>query len=283
MPDTTATPWDNHNKAIHPDFEGLTPNEMHALLYDPFGEDSVVKLNQKLSDTALDQIPYFRLTETLFEIIARTGKLKLTSATNSLPVKVIQELYGKRFILDYFVEKGLSKMRTEQNSVVFTTLNITTRFSKFIKLTLGVLTFTKAGKAWLVKKDRNELLRDMLQTFTEKLNWAVNDGYPEMPIGQLGWAYSIFLLLKFGEEIKPISFYSQKYFQAFPSFAERYPPEKYLTGEAGCHNCYTTRVVDRFLEWFGLVEVADCKSTFYKKDASMQATELLNEVFRVQR
>jgi len=283
MIETHEILWSKFNDTALNDFQGLTPNEMDDLIRKPFTKSSIVQLDQNISDIVLDKIPYFRLTEELFKIIERNGKLKLTTTTNSLPVKVIEELYDKKFITDYYVEQGLWKVKREKNSDLFTTLNITTKFCEYIKKYRGELIFTKAGNEWLIKKDRNILLKVLLKTFTEKFNWSYNDGHPNLPIGQLGWAFSIYLLLKFGHDKKPVSFYSEKYFEAFPTFIEDYPPEAYWTPKVGCHMCYSVRVVERFLEWFGLIQVTDFDFPINKKDGNMQATKLLTEIFRLRK
>lgn len=273
--------WSKYNHIPLQDFQGLTPNEMDTLLYKPYSKNSPVQINDELADQVLDKIPYFRLTEELLKIIAEKGKLKLTVTTHSLPTNTIQTLYSYKFITDPFVEDGTWKIKREKNSDLFTTLNITTRGMEFIKFSRGELVFTKSGIEWLKTKDRNKLLKVLMKTFTENFNWAYNDGHPAIPIGQLGWGYSIFLLSKFGDKELPIKFYSDLYFEAFPSFVEQYPVVKYWTPKEGCQMTYTIRTVNRFMEWFGLVQTTRCDFPIDREHGAMKKTELLNQMFKV--
>lgn len=274
--------WSKYNLTPLQDFQGLTPNQMDSLLYKPYSKTSPVQLKDNLTDQVLDKIPYFRLTEELLKIIELKGRLKLTTTTKSLPTNVIQALYNYKFITDPFVEEGIWKIKREKNSDLFTTLNITTRGMEFIKFNRGELVFTKSGIEWLKTKDRNKLLKVLLKTFTEKFNWAYNDGHPAIPIGQLGWGYSIFLLSKFGDTKHPIKFYADLYFEAFPSFIDQYPIIKHWTQQEGCNMTYAIRVINRFLEWFGLVTVDDFDFHFNKKEGSIKRTELLNDIFKTE-
>lgn len=274
--------WSKYNNSPLSDFQGLTPSEMDELIYKPFNRSCIVQLNPNLADKILDEIPYFRLTEEFLKIIENKGRLKLTT-TGSLPVKVIEELYAKKFITDPYVEEGLWKIKREKNSDLFTTLNITTTYCDYIKKYRGELIFTKAGKEWLNAKNRNKLLKCLLKSFTEKFNWSYNDGHPNLPIGQLGWAFSIYLFLKFGQTKRPVNFYSGNYFKAFPTFLDNYPATSYWKPEVGCHMCFSIRTVERFLEWFGLVEVSDYDFPINKKDGNIIATKLLSELFTIQK
>ena len=51
------------------DFQGLTPAEMHCLLYQPLSDNCVVRLKPSIADDVLDQIPFFRLLEDFMTLI----------------------------------------------------------------------------------------------------------------------------------------------------------------------------------------------------------------------
>lgn len=79
----------------HPiqDFLGLTPSEMHDLIYDPYGRNSGFQI-KKVSDNALNQIPFFLLAEHLILMIYRDKYTKLTSK-GCLSLKYCKELLEK--------------------------------------------------------------------------------------------------------------------------------------------------------------------------------------------
>ena len=80
------------------DFSGLTPNEMHELLYHPFERISPVCLRDALDDTILNEVPLFLLAEEYLKILAREKQIKLTPL-GFLPKKIMVELYDKRILV----------------------------------------------------------------------------------------------------------------------------------------------------------------------------------------
>lgn len=101
---SNATPLD--------DFSGLSPDQMHHLLYYPFGERSSICLRENISDDTLNSIPFFRLVEEFTRIVAREGVIKLTPK-GALPRKILREIYGFGFLKEEFIEKGYVKLMKE--------------------------------------------------------------------------------------------------------------------------------------------------------------------------
>lgn len=60
------------------DFLGLTPTEVHHLLYEAFGDKSPIQFRDDIDDETLDQIPLFRIVEEYLKIIQREKQIKLT-------------------------------------------------------------------------------------------------------------------------------------------------------------------------------------------------------------
>jgi hypothetical protein len=94
----------------------------------------------------------------------------------------------------------------------------------------------------------------MLLTFATKFNWAYYDGYGDNQIGQLGYGFSLILLSKYGHESRLNSFYAGRYFKAFPQLTVAVKPN-YGTSEQYLTDCYSVRTFNRFLDYFGLVNI----------------------------
>jgi hypothetical protein len=60
------------------DFLGLSPEEMHHLLYGTYGDKSPVQFQNDIDERTLDQIPIFRIAEHFLKIIQRDRQIKLT-------------------------------------------------------------------------------------------------------------------------------------------------------------------------------------------------------------
>jgi hypothetical protein len=104
------------NNAPVDDFCGLSPTEMHHLLYDAYGDKSPLGLRIDIENSTLDDMPFFRLTEEFLRIISREESIKLTPL-GALPRKTVHELYGHKLITEDIIEAGFSKLSREQNSL----------------------------------------------------------------------------------------------------------------------------------------------------------------------
>ena len=79
-----------HNSTPRSDFNGLSPEEMHNVMYHPFTEQCVVRLN-KLCKEQYDKIPLVRQALFLMNTLNET-ELKLTKL-GWLPLKIVAETY----------------------------------------------------------------------------------------------------------------------------------------------------------------------------------------------
>jgi len=269
------------NKIPLDDFCGLTPNEVHSLLYDTFGDNSPLKIKADISNQTFDSIPFFRLTEEFLKIIQRGRFIKLTQL-GALPKKTLHELYNHRLITEYVIEFGISKLTREIDSAALTSLHINTQLTGAIKKSNGKLALTKQGEKLLQSDKRHELFRLTLQTFTDKFNWSYNDGYSEHPIGQLGWGFTVYLLFQFGSQPQAAQFYADKYLKAFPMFLRYFPQESLGTPQRDFTTCYSLRTFDRFLEWFGFVDIEKQKPILDKGKSIIKRTNALAQTFYIQ-
>jgi len=240
---------EQNNRSI-PELEGYSPFEMYQILYDTFGQYSPIKL-QKLSDSDYKKIPILNQIKYLTDVISKNGEVKLTSK-GFLPTKIVSDLYQQGFLKDKDIESGISKLYKETDSKTVNLTRILIELGGLAKKRNGKLSLTKTSKNIL--GDNHELLRLILLTFAAKFNWAYYDGYGENQIGQLGNGFSMILLSKYGHENRLNSFYAEKYFKAFPLLLDTVAPN-YGTLERYSTDCYSLLTFERFLDYFGLVNI----------------------------
>lgn len=236
------------------DFEGLSPADMRYFLYDPFSKDSPLRFINNIPDQILDQIPILIQIEYLLQRIIDLGEIKLTS-TGSLPTTMVKELYKQGFIKDYAIEHGITKLYAETNCDPIHLTRIIVELSGFVKKKNGKLSLTKTWKDKMVTKKRQEILIQIFSTFSQKFNWSYFDGYSSQQTGQLGFAFSLYLISKYGKEELLDRFYSEKYLKAFPKLLDDFN-SIYVMGAENrqFHSCYSIRTFDRFLEYFNMIE-----------------------------
>ena len=261
------------------DFLGLSPTEIHNLLYDTFGDKSLVQFRDDIDDKTLDQIPLFKIVEDYLKIIQRDKHIKLTPL-GALPKKVMVELYDKRFLLDEHIESGITKLWKEDDCIAIRSARLTAEIAGLVKKVSGKLTLTRTVTKLLETNNRLQIFRQFFQAFTNKFLWSFNDGYPEQPIGQLGWAFSLILLDRFGDQPQTVEYYADKYLRAFPKFITFFQPD-YSTPERQFFRCYGVRTFDRFFLWFGFVTV-DKQKIFIDLDTDkFKRTDLVKRIFKI--
>jgi hypothetical protein len=261
------------------DFSGLSPAEMHHLLYDTFGDKSPLNLRNELQSTTLANIPFFLLTEEFLKILMRENSIKLTPL-GALPRKTVHELYSHKFITEDIIEAGAFKLSREQDSIAITSVHLNLLASGSIKRPNGRLSLTKKGQQLVQPEQRINLFKETLSSYTEKFNWASNDGYTPSPVGQLGWGFTVYLLKKFGQNERPIEFYAEKYLKAFPRFLEFFPVRQYGTPIEDFANCYRVRTFERFLEWFGFVKIDYKRGVQERHSDTVRRTGVFEAVFK---
>ena len=240
---------EQNNRSI-PEFEGYSSFEMHKILHSTFAIDSPLKL-QKLSESDYRKIPILNQVKYLTDLIDKKGEIKLTNK-GFLPTKIVSDLYSQGFLKEEHIEKGISKLYKETDSMVINLTRILVELAGLAKKRNGKLSLTKSTQK--IIGDNEELLRQIFLTFTNKFNWAYYDGYGENQIGQLGYGFSLILLSKYGQEKRLDSFYANKYFKAYPKLLVSLEPT-YGSLEEYSTNCYSVRTFDRFLDYFGLINI----------------------------
>lgn len=270
-----------YNDTPQPDFCGLSPGQMHALLYQPLGPASVVRLRPAVPDDVLDQVPFLRLTEAFLRVLQRETPLRLTPL-GALPRKYLRELYAYGFIREEGLETGLFTLSREIDSLAITTLHQTTRLAGLARLVRGQLLLTKKGSQLLDPAHRPTLWALVLDTFTTRFLWASHDGYPSQTVGQTGWAYSVYLLARFGQQPHPVSFYAEYYQRAFPFVPAEFTDPVYRTPLEQLTHCYGVRTFERGLNWFGLLGPQPQSAVLPQSDQLLTASPLLAQLFDVQ-
>ena len=250
------------------------------MLYDAFHKNSSVQFKEFIASETLDKISLFRVSEELVRIIERDNYIKLTPL-GALPKKVMVELYDKKFIFDYAIEKGITKLWKEQDCIAIQSAKIVLEIARIIKKTNGRMALTKKGSTLIKAENRQQFFELFISTFANHFNWGFNDLYPKKPIGQLGWTFTISLLGKYGQVSQPVGFYAQKYAEEFPGFLKEFETNELATCNQRFTDCFRVRCFERFLEWFGLVEMQKEGESYLDSKVKIKKTAILTKVFNI--
>ena len=256
------------------DFEGYSPLEMQYILYDTFGENSPIKF-LKMEEFEYQQVPILKQIKYLLKIIENQNELKLTNK-GYLPPRIVAEIYNQGFIKDKFIEAGISKLYRETDCSIINLTRIISELSGIVKKRNNILSLTKTGKS-IVNNDFDLLFR-IFTTFAGKFNWAYYDGYGQNNIGQLGFGFTLILLSKYGDKKRPAKYYADKYFKAFPRLIDEISESDIISKQKKARTCYTLRTFERFLNYFGLVNI-ESENTWIT-DKFISKTEIFDKLIK---
>lgn len=267
-----------HNNYPIQDFLGLTPSEMHDLIYDPYGEDSGFQI-MKVSDTTLDQIPFFLLAEHLILMIYRDKYTKLTSK-GCLSLKYCKELLEKKLIKEDVFEGRFRKSTREDYFSSIKVVRIILMLSKQVLIRKNKMFLSKKALILLEERNRFELFKIIFKTYSNDFLWAYLDGHRSELIGQLGFAFSLTILKYYGSKSLPLSFYFDKYKKAFPLLENHLKDFQYFPKERQFISCYRLRLFQRFFEWFGLVKSEGKEDLLNPGSEIYRKTNILDDLFK---
>ena len=128
--------------------------------------------------------------------------------------------------------------------------------------------------------ERSSLFIRIFSIFTNSFDWSSNDRYPPRDVGQRGWAFTVYLLDKFGDEDHSVEFYGEKYLKAFPKSLALFTPAPWGAPYDHFLSCYHVRSFTRFLEWFGFVTVESTHGVHNAHLDIVKRTEVSERVIR---
>ncbi|MHA4894372.1 hypothetical protein ACXZ1K_06435 [Pedobacter sp. PWIIR3] len=262
------------------DFDGLSPEDMEALLHSPFAPGSVLQFSKEM-DYYVDQVPIFKLSELLINEIRNAGILKLTTKSN-LPVRVCEMLYNQELIKWEYMEFN-KKIREDEVPYLWP-LKQYLLGEGIVKKRNNAMSLTKHGEK-LMEGPKAVRFVTLLTYFTDRFYWGNFYGLEDGgKYGNLGWAYSLVLLSKYGSRSNTAVFYSFKLIRAFEKGLWN-AHQKDMTTKAcdSHHSAYTVRFFECFANWFGLIKIERTRD--YKIPLSHQVkitkSSLFDHLFEV--
>ena len=229
---------DKRNNLPREEFEGYSSHEMAFILYPTFDKGASLEI-RRMDIADCRQIPLFRQIAFLLDTIVVEKGIKLTPNGN-LPRKVVLDMYALG-APDEYVEMGNAKIRKEDDSISVRLARGIADVIGAIKVSNNRLLLTKKGEEYLSKMP--ELANDLIRAVCCEYHPGYFDNMRAKLTGHLGVGFTLILLNTYGSDRRFESFYSDKYFKAFPAL---------LDEREGLH-CYCLRMFDRMLYHLGII------------------------------
>lgn len=264
---------DEQNRTARDAFCGLSPEEMFHLLHQPFSSPGIVAFNLDIQH--LPDSPFLRLFLFLINAAAKDG-LKAT-AKGMLPVQLVRDaaplFYGEKY---YQQRLRYMSFRTETDISELHTVRKVAELSGFLRKVKGRFQLTKAGSALAKTGMNGASFLKVFETYTQKFNWGYNDRYRDMEIVQHTCLFTLYMLSRFGTEIRPVSFYENRFVAAFPDATRTVESSPYNTQEETLKRCYSLRALERFAQFFGFIEVEGAREARWIEKQQIRKTAFLD-------
>ena len=258
--------------------DNLSPMDMHQLLYNTFGEESSVGFKKSIPKSALEEVPFLKIFVEYLKVIQKK-ELKLTTRGN-LPTKVCFDLYDRGIIKETPIESGVTKLSKEGDSIILQNLKLIAGLVGVTKKRNNKISLTQKGEKLLNPDKKEELFKELFVTNCQRFNLGYHDGYPQEVSVQGTFGYTLYLLLQYGSKRRKLDFYIEKSLLAFPYELEHFE-ERWTSREKQYGYCYSVRVFERFLAYYGLIDYDKPKSYLRDKEIEVQVTSLFEEIFEL--
>ncbi|MGM0634170.1 MAG: hypothetical protein ACQETO_13500, partial [Pseudomonadota bacterium] len=177
-----------HNALAGDDRQGLSPSQMHSLLQTPFEVPEVVRFAD--NPDSVGEAPMMRL----FLLLAtplQSARLKATTKGN-LPRKTVRDTARAYWSpAEYERRARLSSFSSEDDFDDLHTVRLVAQQAGLIRRYKGHFQLTRRGAGLLEPDQHGRLYMSLFRAWCERFNWAYRDLYPELPIVQHSFAFTL--------------------------------------------------------------------------------------------
>jgi hypothetical protein len=266
------------NRAPKDDFCGLSSEQMHRFLDFPLETPELASFADCL-DT-VPEAPVMDLFQLLIDGVGEKG-LKPT-ATGNLPRDFCRQTARLYWGEERYLEiSRRGELRTETAFFDLHVTRLVAELAGLLRKYQGKFILGRDCRQILARQGMAGLYPKLLATFCRQYNWAYGDGYPDYPIIQQSFLFTLRLLARYGGEWRSNQFYADALLRAFPIVLREVPESMcYEPPEQHVGHCYSLRCLKHFAEFFGLVEIERNPDDRYATEFRLRKRPLLDQFVR---
>jgi hypothetical protein len=258
------------------DFDGLSPDQMHRFLHFPFSSPQLATIPEKLAVTP--EAPIIKAFMLLAEGIGEAG-LKPT-ATGNLPRQFCRDA-AKAYLgeEEYVRWSKYGELKSEPEFSELHVTRLVAEMTGLVRKYKGKFILSRECRTMLSNEGAASTYLRLLKPFVQEYEWSYQDRFNELPFLQQSFLFTIYLLHKHGDDWQTNRFYEDLYIKAFPRLlSEVHPPTSYYTPEDCLRLSYSVRCLERFAEFFGLIEVERLDKARYSEGFRVRKLPLLDQL-----
>lgn len=259
------------------DFQGLSPEKMRQILYQPFTSPQTIEITAILENEP--QAPVVTLLRSLFDAIGDQG-LK-TTATGNLPRNFCREAALQYWGPSEYAERtSCGGINQELEFTDMHVLRVVLQDTGLIRKYKGRFIMSRDCRNLLNKSGMRAIYPRLLRYYIERFNWDYRHRVLDTDFIQQSCFFSLYLLTIHGHEWQSHTFYEDAYIQAFPMAIEQMPIHSYTTQEKSLRSSFTYGFLIDFARYWGLADVKATSEEFLARDYRVKALPLLNQMVR---
>ena len=236
------------------EFDGLSRSEMRYLIHSPFSNNSPLKIIKEISDSTLNLIPLLKPIEYLLNRLVQSKNIGLTKK-GFLPTAIVKEIYDVFSLKDRIIEMNLVRLYSELSSEAVHLTRELSEICGFIEIENNKLLVNPVWRNHYINKNRSKIFRRLFIGFTIHYDWSKIGFCTNPNSGQIGFAFILYLLSRYGKNFKLLSFYINKYVKAFPfSTEELRPVTMGMCMADSFPSSFQMRTIEGFLLNFNLID-----------------------------
>jgi SEC-C motif len=265
------------NRQGREEFERLSSEQMSKILYAPFDSPQLVSFPDVLAMEP--DAPVMHLLDLLLDAIGPEG-IKPT-ATGNLPRNLCRDAAQAFHGEDGYRE--ITKFVGINTEPDFSELHVTrlvAELAGLVRKYRGKFILGRTCRTLQATEGNRALYPILFEAFVRRYEWGYVDRYPDFPFIQSSFLFSLLLLSRHGDQQRPDSFYCGRFLRAFPMLLQGVPASEYWTPEQLVGNCYSLRALQRFAEFFGLVEIERIGNRTVPDEIRIRKRPLLDEVVK---
>lgn len=235
-----------------PEFEGLSPDQMHRLLHFAFASPEVLRFDYSLEDE--DRVPLLDLWVRLAEAVGEKG-VRATQSGN-LPRELCREVMRA-----HLGDEGYARLveygepRSESDLREIHTVRLSAEMGGLLRKAGGRFRLTRRQLDAMKRPEgRSRMLEALFGAYTRKLSWAYLDRFPELGIVQQSFPFSLYLLQRMDAAGEPAGALGARFLRAFPAAVAEVANYPFSTPEKLVADTFVFRALRGFASSFGLVE-----------------------------
>lgn len=260
------------------DFEGLSPEQMHTVLYAPLNSEGTIHIAEHVQ-AGPDVAVLMMLDELRQAIGSGTGVSR--TRKRELPPKLVRRLYNIVRRTPVFAGLlGPTRVRDEKDvPVVHVTRNIL-EVSGHLRTYGGKFIMSRSFRRQFKKSGYSTIYPELFRSYVQEFNWSFWPSYLDIDPFQQFFSFTLFQLAKRGHEFVRPSEYAARFYDAFPMILQDliWDDDSSEALEYSI-SIYVIQVVIHFWGFFGLIDYADldpASDDFLK----IRATPLFYELVR---